>query len=58
MSCGGCEQTVETALEDLDGVSHVEADHETDSVELDAEDSVTEKTLHETIEQAGYDVTA
>lgn len=56
MSCGGCEQNVETALEELDGVSRIEADHEADTVALDTEETVAEKTLHETIEEAGYEV--
>jgi copper chaperone len=56
MSCGGCEQNVESALQTLDGVSRVDADHEADSVEIVVE-GVDETTVHETIEDAGYEVT-
>lgn len=55
MACGGCEQTVEDALANLDGVSDVEADHETDTVEV-ASDGVSEGEIQAAIEDAGYDV--
>ena len=34
MSCNGCEQTVENALQTLEGVTRVDADSEGDTVEL------------------------
>lgn len=57
MSCGGCEQNVETALQNLDGVSRVDADHESDTVDVVAE-GVSDGDLGAAIEQAGYDVVA
>ncbi|MFB6120841.1 MAG: heavy-metal-associated domain-containing protein [Halobacteriaceae archaeon] len=58
LSCTGCEQTVTNALKTLDGVNRVEADHEADTVEVVAGDSVTDDDIHAAIEQAGYEVTA
>ncbi|WP_276271978.1 heavy-metal-associated domain-containing protein [Haloarcula litorea] len=55
MSCTGCEEKVEDALRAIDGVSRVEADHETDSVEVTAE-GTDDTDLHTAIEDAGYSV--
>ena len=58
MSCDGCEQNVENALQKLDGVTRVEADHEADTVEVVADDDVGDAEVHGIIERAGYDVAA
>jgi copper chaperone len=58
MSCNGCEQNVETALRNLDGVSRVDADHEADTVDVVLEDAVSDDDVNSAIEQAGYDVVA
>ena len=56
MSCNGCEQNVENALQNIDGVSRVDADHEGNTVEVVVEDDVVDEDLHAAIERAGYDV--
>lgn len=58
MSCEGCERNVENALQGLDGVSRVDADHGSDTVEIVAEDDVNDDALHGAIEDAGYEVEA
>jgi copper chaperone len=58
MSCNGCEQNVETALRNLDGVNRVEADHDADTVDVVLEDEVSDDEVNAAIEQAGYDVVA
>ncbi|WP_042661828.1 heavy-metal-associated domain-containing protein [Haloferax sp. ATB1] len=58
MSCNGCEQNVETALRNLDGVTRVDADHEADTVDVVIEDGVSDDDVNAAIEQAGYDVVA
>ena len=58
MSCNGCEQNVETALRNLDGVNRVEADHEADTVEVVLEEGASNDDVNAAIEQAGYDVVA
>lgn len=56
MSCNGCEQNVENALQNIDGVTRVDADHEGNTVEVVVEDDVVDKDLHAAIKRAGYDV--
>lgn len=56
MSCGGCEETVEDALGDLEGVESVSADNESDSVTIEGE--FDEKAALHAIEDAGYAVEA
>lgn len=58
MSCNGCEQNVENALQAISGVTRVDADHEGDTVEIVVEDNEAENDLQAAIEQAGYDVAA
>lgn len=58
MACNGCEQNIETALKNLANVTRVDADHTADTVEVVVSDDVTDESLHEAIEQAGYDVSA
>lgn len=57
MSCGGCEENVESRVGTLDGVTKVEADNESDTVEVVA-DGVGEDDITAAIEDAGYDVDA
>jgi copper chaperone len=58
LSCTGCEQNVENALRAVEGVTRVEADHETDTVEVVADDDVTDEEIGAAIEGAGYDIAA
>jgi len=53
MSCTGCEQNVESAVSELDGVTGVEADHESDRVVIDG--SVSDADARAAVEEAGYD---
>lgn len=55
MACTGCEENVTTALEQVDGVHRVEADHEADRVEITADEG-TEDEVERAIHNAGYDV--
>lgn len=55
MSCGHCELSVQEALDELDGVERSKADHTTGRVELTYdEDRVTDESLREAIQEAGY----
>ncbi|HEX9697421.1 MAG TPA: cation transporter [Actinomycetota bacterium] len=57
MTCGGCENSVKTALERLDGVQVLDVSHAEGAVELlyDPE-RVDHGALTDAIEEAGYDV--
>lgn len=56
MSCGGCEQSVENVVGDLDGVETVAADNEAGTVEVDGE--YDESSVRAAIEGAGFTVSA
>jgi copper chaperone CopZ len=56
MSCGHCEETVEDALGDVDGVTAVTADNELDRVTVEGD--ADPDALVAVVEDAGYDATA
>ncbi|HJB78436.1 MAG TPA: copper chaperone CopZ [Candidatus Nosocomiicoccus stercorigallinarum] len=56
MTCGHCKQSVETALNNLDGVQSATVDLENGDVTVTHEDSVTKETMSEAIEDQGFDV--
>lgn len=58
MACGGCEDTVEAALEELAGVESATADQERDEVTIETSGAVDEAALAETISEAGYELAA
>lgn len=53
MSCGHCEQSVEEALEGIDGITAARADHESASVTI--EGSAETDALVSAVSEAGYD---
>jgi len=57
MSCNGCEQAIETALDDVPGVRKIDADHEADTAEV-VLDNGEDPDLGDVIHRAGYDVAA
>lgn len=57
MSCSGCEERVEQAVGRVDGVHRVDADRETNTVEIVGEVG-TEEAVRRTVFEAGYDVPA
>ncbi|MFB6208414.1 MAG: heavy-metal-associated domain-containing protein [Candidatus Nanohaloarchaea archaeon] len=57
MSCNGCEERVENAVKQVDGVRRVEADHESDEVEVTA-DSENVEQVSQAIYDAGYEAEA
>ena len=56
MACGSCEEAVENAVADLDGVESVAADNTTDTVEIEGD--VDGDAAADAIEEAGYAVDA
>ncbi|MFB6187824.1 MAG: heavy-metal-associated domain-containing protein [Halobacteriaceae archaeon] len=53
MGCDGCENIIEKALNDVDGVEEVSADHNEELVTVSG--SVTTNTILEKIDLAGYE---
>jgi len=56
MSCEHCEQTVEEALEEVEGVTSATADRDAESATV--EGSAERAELVTVVEDAGYDVSA
>lgn len=56
MVCNGCENRVKNALETIEGVENVIANHNNGTVTVTAKDGVSEKVLKEKIEDIGFDV--
>ena len=56
MACGGCESNVTDALSAIEGVTAVDADHETDRVTVEHDDGVSPDALTDAIVDAGYEV--
>ena len=56
MKCSGCEESVTEAVAEIDGVSGISADHETDSVTVDGD--ADQGAVREAIEGAGFSVEA
>lgn len=59
MTCEGCENSVQFALNGLDGVDLVKADHQAKTVRVDYNpDTIDETALGEAIEAMGYTLLA
>lgn len=56
MTCEGCEDIVEAALENVSGVDTVEADREADSATVEGDADVED--LLEAVDMSGYEASA
>ncbi len=56
MACNGCEDSVESAVRELEGIDRAEADHEAGTLEFVASERVSEDAVHEAVAGAGYEV--
>jgi copper chaperone len=57
MTCGGCENAVRKALQQIDGIEEVSASHRTNLVGISYDaDKVTRAMVKERIETLGYEV--
>ena len=56
MMCMGCENRVKNALENIDGVSNVKANHKDGTVEFDTQDDTLINVIKETINDLGFKV--
>lgn len=56
MVCGGCEKRVINALNTIQGVLEVIANHENGTVTIKMNEEVTENIIKEKIEDLGFDV--
>ena len=56
MMCEHCEGRVESAIKEIVGVKYASASHKTESVEVEADDSVSNEQIIAKIEGAGYKI--
>lgn len=56
MMCAGCENRVKNALENIQGVQSVVADHKAKKVEVVCNNTVTEEKIKERIEALGFEI--
>ena len=56
MVCNGCENRVQNALKNIDGVENVVADHTTGTVTVTSKNEVLESVMKEKIENIGFEV--
>ena len=51
-----CENRIQTAVKNMNGLKSVKADHTTGTVKIEAEDGIEESKIKEKIENIGFDV--
>lgn len=56
MMCGGCENRVKNALNEIEGIENVEANHKEGLVKITINKEISEDMLKERIEDLGYEV--
>ena len=56
MMCSGCENRVKNALENIEGIEKVTANHVTGDVNVICNDKITKNFIEETIEDIGYEI--
>ncbi len=56
MVCNGCENRVQNALKNIEGVKEVLADHNKGTVTVTAEEKVSKTVMEEKIEDIGFEV--
>lgn len=56
MVCGGCENRIKNALEEIKGVEKVEADYKTGIVKILANENIERKAMEDTIEDIGFEL--
>lgn len=56
MMCGGCENRVQNALKNIDGIIDVKADHISKTVKVTVQKGDLEENIKQTIEDLGYEI--
>lgn len=56
MECGGCENRVENALKNIEGIESVSANHENGIVKITLNKEIEQNLIEETIENLGYEI--
>ena len=56
MMCTGCENRVKNALENIEEIEKVTADHVSGNVNIVCDDTVDKKAIEETVEDLGFEI--
>ena len=56
MVCNGCENRVQNALKNIEGIEKVIADHNTGIVTVTSKEEVSKEVMEEKIEDIGFEV--
>lgn len=56
MVCKGCENRIKNALVSIGGIKNVEANYHTGLVKIQADETVKQETVEETITNIGFEV--
>ena len=56
MMCSGCENRVQNALKNIDGVENVVADHTNKTVKITLQENIEENIIKESIEELGFEI--
>lgn len=56
MMCGGCENRVKNAVQNIDGVESVIADHNTGKVIVIKNKNISKNIIIKTLEDIGYEI--
>ena len=56
MVCNGCENRVQNALKNIEGIEDVKADHNNGIVTVMSKEEVTKSAMEEKIEDIGFEV--
>ena len=56
MMCGGCENRVKNAVQSIDGLESVIADHNTGKVIVIKNKNISKNIIIETLEDIGYEI--
>ena len=56
MMCTGCENRVKNALENIEGIEKVSADHVSGNVNIVCDDTVYKKAIESAIEELGFEI--
>ena len=56
MVCNGCENRIKSALNNIEGIENVIADHITGTVTITSKDEVKESVIKEKINDIGFEV--
>ena len=56
MSCSGCENRVQNALKNIEGIEEVEADHTTGIVKITAKNDIPENAIQAKLADLGFEI--